>query len=25
VFQAIRAGVFDDVPLLPASEGRLAA
>ncbi|HWH98125.1 MAG TPA: hypothetical protein VNS80_07135 [Pseudolysinimonas sp.] len=25
VFQAIRAGVFDDVALLPASEGRLAA
>jgi NADPH2:quinone reductase len=25
VFQAIRAGVFDDVPLLPAAEGRLAA
>lgn len=25
VFQAIRAGVFDDVPLLPATEGRLAA
>lgn len=25
VFQAIRAGVFDDVPLLPASESRLAA
>ena len=25
VFQAIRAGVFDDVPLLPAGEGRLAA
>lgn len=25
VFQAIRAGVFDEVPLLPAGEGRLAA
>jgi NADPH:quinone reductase-like Zn-dependent oxidoreductase len=25
VFQAIRAGVFDDVALLPATEGRLAA
>jgi NADPH2:quinone reductase len=25
VFQAIRAGVFDDVPLLPATESRLAA
>lgn len=25
VFQAIRAGVFDDVALLPAAEGRLAA
>jgi NADPH2:quinone reductase len=25
VFQAIRAGVFDEVPLLPATEGRLAA
>jgi NADPH:quinone reductase and related Zn-dependent oxidoreductases len=25
VFQAIRAGVFDDVPLIPAGEGRLAA
>ena len=25
VFQSIRAGVFDDVPLLPAGEGRLAA
>lgn len=25
VFQAIRAGVFDEVPLLPASESRLAA
>lgn len=25
VFQAIRAGVFDEVPLLPAAEGRLAA
>lgn len=25
VFQAIRAGVFDGVPLLPATEGRLAA
>lgn len=25
VFQAIRAGIFDEVPLLPATEGRLAA
>jgi NADPH2:quinone reductase len=25
VFQAIRAGVFDEVPLLPSGEGRLAA
>lgn len=25
VFQAVRAGVFDDVPLLPAAESRLAA
>ena len=25
VFQAIRAGVFDEVPMLPAGEGRLAA